>query len=116
MSYDQASQTYTGDTMMAAEQVDRLIAEKVMGWTLRDNLIYEDEVLLMHLSRWNPSCEIGDAWKVLSSLLLRGIDVRIATRGYSWCASISSSQQEFISESAPYAICRAALAAIAGIQ
>jgi len=55
-----------------SDKLDRLVAEKVMGWTVResdhDNNDYERYTNGWAVSRWNPSTSIEAAWEVVEHL------------------------------------------------
>ena len=56
-------------------KIDRLVAERVMGWTVResdaDDNDYERYSSGWAVSRWNPSTDIAEAWEVVRNLRKR---------------------------------------------
>jgi hypothetical protein len=52
--------------ILRIDEIDRLVAEKVMGWELCDYGFWETEVgPLDSETEFNPSTDISDAWLVL---------------------------------------------------
>ena len=119
------------DEMPAGREMDALIAEKVMGWRvhLRNTAWWvlaglENEsscgpikAMTCGSDRWSPSTDIVAAWKVL---------MKLQAMGYKW--TLGSSRAKTIAilmrhdnkdgiisadtDTAPLAICRAALKAL----
>lgn len=127
------------DTMPAGPEMDRLIAEKVMGWRLFN---YEtDEPAIDHLSsdgcawrdaqgrdgfdgeawKWAPSADIAHAWEVVEKME-DDHEWRIENdqgEQFPWLVEAMSLKDQSFgklvsaeAEAAPLAICRAALKAV----
>jgi Phage ABA sandwich domain len=114
---------------MNLREIDRLVAEKVMGW----EPFYDDGDLISFVtefgtlffsdddeSEWNPTIDIADAWQVVEKLKNTG-DVLIAKDfdDNQWEVEITIWQNESIhkhfvvkAETAPLAICLAALKSV----
>lgn len=114
------------DKLEAGRELDALIAEKVMGWTPHcqnpahyvevANSTSEMSVIQEVVAYWRPSTDIAAAWQVVEKLRAAG-----------WFYSLSdaveipeyivmfyqpdSPDAQAMDESAPLAICRAALKA-----
>lgn len=88
---------------MENREIDKLIAEKVMGWETEP------------FGPFFPSTNIQDAWSVVEKL---NFDVKVTKykdSGYQCHVFIPSNVQMVFAESAPMAICKAALKAV-GIE
>jgi hypothetical protein len=99
------------DEMEAGPAIDRLVAEKVMGWTIkpRHNGFTSPAT---HLS-WGPSEGIEDAWVVVERMIALGKMFSQCTHGHDneeW--SVSFGTANALADTAPLAICRAALKAV----
>lgn len=117
---------------LAGRALDALVAEKVMGWNLADRrrlrwgegpdcwITGDDEA---PTRQWfAPSIDIASAWKVVEKLdafggggvlylyLSRDAEDGWAARFYAWGASESCQAEWSKADTAPLAICRAALA------
>lgn len=106
--------------------VDRLVAEKVMGWAY-DGDVWQtrDKVDRYRPLSWSPSTIIGDAWEVYERVdengePILGSIVRCATTGGEWhygvFAKINPNAEDdeekegyYWNKSAPMAICITAL-------
>lgn len=119
-------------TLEAGPELDALVAEKVMGWTLLTKAhgklmgeVDKDGVLRMwcdgpaikrNVLDWSPSREIAAAWEVVEKLRLdprhRALSVIPTTFGYQ---VVSQLGHQADAETAPLAICRAALAALKAV-
>jgi len=88
-------------------ELDLLIAEKIMGWSGEGLKAAEVGVL------WSPSTRIADAWEVVEKLELSIAPYEIGPM--KWMASKTSyfiDSETESGETAPLAICRAALTAV----
>lgn len=109
--------------MQAGRELDALVAEKVMGWKLGDNrgapAWFAHDEFRCEVWQFKPSEDIAAAWEVVEKLgKTWWFDVELT--GNLWHAQFES--QEHISErqfaddystdSAPHAICKAALMAM----
>lgn len=98
----------TGDRRLDAE-----VAERVMGWREISTGTFEDEYGGLHTleatsyGQFSPSTNIADAWLVVEKL---GVSVGPRENGKWWAGKTA----EFgaIADTAPEAICKAALAAL----
>lgn len=127
---------------LSGRELDALVAEKVMGWTLRKsttgNTIASDSeggvyaldvVVYSGVTRWNPSTDIDAAWTVVERIRqiipeqtkTQTFSFQLCQTGIpggwycSFCVNNSDwSAQAFVEDaaSAPRAICEAALLAI----
>ena len=107
-------------------KIDRLVAERVMGWTVResepDDNDYERYINGWAVSRWNPSTDIAAAWGVVEHLRTRKDDpmvitmldnddgeyvIAFATRADRWTTREIGKHRD-----APLAICLAALRSV----
>lgn len=110
------------DDMPAGPEMDRLVAERVMGWEPKPPRwngwwYYEDHRPDEDSKCFQPSTNIAHAWEVVDRMKIRGDDVCLdfyrshdqwqvstnAPKGRGSCAS---------ADTAPLAICRAALKAV----
>ncbi len=110
---------------MTLDEMDRLVAEKIMGWDLAQKTTYgtDGPIILAFEGRgdptlfWKPTRDIKQAWEVLESVaegkqhqvsydFLYGVNERT---GYN--VSIDRIWYESFSPTAPLAICIAALKA-----
>lgn len=110
------------DTPLTNRQIDALIAEKVMGWTLDSNIeetnVYwvDSEGNIMGwpdgVEQWAPSAYIGDAWQVLEKFETND-DIFLRTEVKGWTCNIETDEGGYIGygDTAPMAICVAALKA-----
>lgn len=109
---------------MNLTRINLLIAEKLMGWKLvtygQDKYFSRPDGSAFRYERWNPTTIISDAWKVLEKLESLG-DVLIAKDFNSsqweveitiWQYGVIQKHFEVAAESAPLAICLAALKVI----
>ena len=114
--------------MPAGPEMDALIAELVMGWkwavdecehpTLNDGRCLKPDGIVVY---FRPSRQIADAWQVVEYLRgqpwYRGVSVTDApTQGGSYTCEIWTKrggmmgrEVEYVADTAPLAICRAAL-------
>jgi len=119
------------DQMPAGPEMDRLVAEKVMGWRLdvahpgqqiwRD-LTANRNRTTSHLESYrdfSPSTSIAHAWEMVEAL--KGFDVFLnlqVRENKCWCSAEDYSGNELFSrfwaETASLVICRAALKAVTG--
>lgn len=105
---------------MNKHEIDRLIAEKVMGFTpIEDSgcvigFETEGETLFFSddcWSDWSPSADIGDAWQVAEKFKERNI---LSSAGSYYC-TLKGDDGRFYAgedEAAPMAICLAALKSV----
>ena len=94
------------DSLEAGPKLDALIAEKVMGGKLglRGMGVSWDTVGY----GWSPSTSIADAWEVV--LKLQGFSIGKVGGSGEWCCSCYGGLAS--ADTAPLAICRAALKAV----
>ena len=88
-------------------ELDRLVAERVMRWTLDEKGWQEN---------FKPSVDIVAAWKVVNRLREKQFDIMIKTLKDRWEVLISDSDKILdwyaTAPELPLAICRAALLAV----
>ena len=118
---------------MNLRKIDRLVAEKVMGWRLKSfpgegggfsAWLNDDEKIIKYENNctlhaqpydfWKPSTNIADAWQVVKKFYEKGDKVIVTnTLGGNWCCYIHAGLGQFsaIAETAPLAICLAAMKA-----
>ncbi|EZP77579.1 hypothetical protein H839_08099 [Parageobacillus genomosp. 1] len=113
---------------MNLREIDRLVAEKVMGWEpeeiegsayLSGYVLYKREEP-PHIPdyQFKPSTNVADAWKVVEKLREKELYVDIDTFAEHYDVRVVSGPNEVghsLSETAPLAICLAALKA-AGVE
>jgi hypothetical protein len=99
---------------MTPEQINREIAEKVMGWIQNGTAAYSDpnngEVWFW--DEWNPAERIDHAWMVVEKL---GATIQVGPNHdksvcYFWLGNGVGAHEE--ADTAPMAICLAALEAV----
>lgn len=117
------------DEMEAGRELDALVAEKVMEWMWYDgrgtggpSYWQDKDGEYSWCAYWNPSTEIADAWEVVEALRDKGFIVNILIDSPENSTLVSCSLHkpdlyetmivEQIAETAPLAICRAALKAV----
>ncbi|HEY8542624.1 MAG TPA: hypothetical protein VIL29_09590 [Pseudothermotoga sp.] len=112
---------------MKLREIDRLVAEKVMGW----EPYYDDGDLISFITdagslffsdddecEWNPTTTIQHAWQVVEKLIDNGYDFTIYNHNKEFNVEINIEEDDkhlwFYGEanSAPLAICLAALKAV----
>lgn len=116
----------------AGPELDRLIAEKVMGWTvyqipgmsiqprgepeMRPAIEYRKDGSLTYSEAddeslfWSPSTDITHAWEVVERMIALGKALSMATHGHDneeW--SVTFGRSNALAHTAELAICRAAL-------
>jgi len=119
------------DEMEAGPELDRLVAEEVMGWTVEE---HDGKPLHIHktadkrhwiwLCHWEASADIGIAWEVVEWLSEESVGPSPVTLGgglndddLEWCCEVGpynsngDARAEAYAPTAPLAICRAALKA-----
>ena len=108
---------------MNLPEIDRLVATKVMGWKmfeikLTDSRViggfYDDGKIFIGVGEWSPTSDIRVAWQVVKKFYEKGDKVTVTnTLGGNWCCYVSTGTSQFsaIAETAPLAICLAALKA-----
>lgn len=101
-----------------ASELDTKVAEVVMGWTRVDDLHYRDAngQYMTDGSTFSPSTDWGDAGLVVEKMRQQGRDFVMESNGGEWWAQFAGTEP-FLSghsdgDTAPLAICRAALAAL----
>jgi hypothetical protein len=119
-------------TLEAGRELDTLVAEKVMGWTKWRSPVVprgsaEPDCWLTNdrtsptfkIAHWSPSTDIACAWQVVERMRDRGFALELHYEfgcSIQWVADFSndgwSSTGEQLGDTAPLAICRAALAAV----
>ncbi|RBW69679.1 BC1872 family protein [Bacillus taeanensis] len=104
---------------MDNQEINRLIAEKVMGYELVYNEKFELNGWKMGEKSWAgsfiPSASIEDAWKVVEKLREDQIKMDIVCQPENYVVYVSSANNESLeikSKTAPEAICLAALKAV----
>ncbi|GAB7387388.1 hypothetical protein BSNK01_12240 [Bacillaceae bacterium] len=113
--------------MEAGRELDALVAEKVMGWTYRKlptldegAWVIEEKEPVIWESRWKPSIRIKDAWLVVEKMIDSGFDLHLDADWkngvYYYCefSNLIGGLGVFghEAETAPLAICLAALKAV----
>lgn len=130
-----------GATPLTDEQIDRAVSERVMGWHYEQidagggayharwyddsgNLVFRYMVSEHSVlgTRWRPSTSIADAWRVLEKFQSTHNIYLVTIEKYRWCCDLEGANgaapaggDEHVSEmaeTAPRAICLAALAAV----
>lgn len=116
---------------MNNREIDRLIAEKVMGWEVKEipSKKFLDAYVLykrpnqsnINDHQWNPSTYIQDAWQIVEKFDFASVD-RITGYGEFYNVTLSVAEEdgtysevEAKADTAPMAICLAALKAV-GIE
>lgn len=124
------------DTLEAGPELDALVAEKVMGWIGRENELWTDRAT-GKVQKWGtdncttindattsfyfrPSTDIAAAWEIIEKKCIPyvKVDARGLHRGgqhFRWVCQIwngSSAEILGLAQTAPLAICRAALKAV----
>lgn len=111
--------------MEAGRELDALVADRVMGWksTGGRHLAWEkgNGLITWEDSSWGngfrPSTEIYAAWEVVEKFFRKGTQTLIIGcrgRAFSFRCYWNGNRGEAIADSAPLAICRAALMAVMG--
>lgn len=107
----------------AGRELDAMIAERIMGWRWHEVLAvwspypYSTLAETRSASEWCPSTDIAVAWEVLEVMHGRGFGIEVFRYGKSeglevlWFVDIGGADT-VSAETAPLAICRAALAAL----
>jgi hypothetical protein len=106
--------------MEAGEEIDKLVAEKVMGWYVSSYGLVDREhkpgdVFLGDVCEcWSPSFSISAAWEVVNKLKEQSDIVDVWHESWEWHCDIGSygDCQTVKADTAPLAICRAALLAV----
>jgi len=97
------------------EDIDREVAEKVMGWNPNEDGDWDTpdgHWCGYYEHEWHPSTSISDAWQVVET-----IDDCLHLKEHGakgiWCAMFCGLMQEWEhGDTAPLAICKAALKAV----
>ena len=106
------------DKMEAGPEMDALVAERVMGWTA------ERKPGLPHLwlppghfiSGWSPSTDISAAWQVVEKMLEKHEAFHLEyIPDKQWYAMFWFATYFTSADTAPLAICRAALKAVVDV-
>lgn len=87
---------------MKNREIDTLVAEKVMGWKVSDELVFFDENGLL-LPDFRPSQDISDAWRVVKKMG----DNEFFDKWFTYFANY-----HYMHEITPEEICLAALEAV----
>lgn len=108
--------------MEAGPEMDRAIAERVMGWHARGfdgkwHDWYDQHEFVRGLSRWQPSTNIAHAWEVLTAIRQRLFSVRNRFSDEVKAQMVTASGEHIAWPDAlfflgPEHICRAALMAL----
>lgn len=114
---------------MNNEELNKLVAEKVMEWKVESEVIFDEEIRLPFTKRWwvdkdgnyanqyhfVPSERIEDAWKVAEALRKLG-EFNIGNDSSEWISEMCTFNDggidkyfEVTNESAPMSICLVAL-------
>ncbi len=109
--------------MPAGGEMDCLIAEKVMGWWLEAHMCNppipvaymnpKDRAWYRKAEDWAPSTNIAHAWEVVERMIVLGKMFSMGSHGHDnedWSAIFGSIGG--YADTAPLAICRAALKAV----
>ena len=111
------------DDLPPGRELDALVAEKVMGWTLdpegcwldRENDYADtgwgDEWNTYNLPVWSPSVDIAAAWTLLEKAIADGGTPQIYYSSGLWWVILAGLSQAVSGETAPLAICHAVLQA-----
>ena len=96
---------------MTLDELDRLAAEKVMGWYLVFGGWFPEpdsrSKLIMSIHYWQPTRNIAQAWECLEKFKY----VSIKSYGENWRVWVDDSENCFVEETAPLAITKACLKA-----
>jgi len=96
--------------MFDINKIDKLIAEKVMGWTHCNYGFWETEFGELDVeSEWNPSVDIGDAWKVAEKVSETTGRLMLTKVHDGFACELEWNGNYGFHKSAPMAICSAAL-------
>ncbi|TCJ98221.1 UNVERIFIED_ORG: hypothetical protein BDK47_1187 [Anoxybacillus amylolyticus] len=105
---------------MDSRAIDRLVAEKVMGWVqgeyAKDKWYYKKNEQIQGMAKfindWNPSTNIADAWQVVEKFEI--VEINRIMDGYSCEITLFDPFRIRRGEAktAPLAICLAALKAV----
>ena len=96
------------DEMPAGTEMDRCVAEKVMGWDPSEWHQGQD------CRRWKPSNDIAHAWEVVEKIRDRyavSLHAGILPSGFTPYAAMVKGIKSY-ADTAPLAICRAVLKAV----
>lgn len=121
------------EEIAAGAELNALMAEKVMGWTRQPDYNYwmtfqgDTFNLHGHIATWSPSALIADAWQVVERVYAIMRSGKMTGKTFylncsepnehnpdRWCASFEEDEAEgetceATADTAPLAICRAAL-------
>lgn len=92
------------------DKLDRLAAEKIMGWRLNGEIETSSWVggpVELHVGLWWPTRNIAQAWQLISRLYHLAIRIHNTTGG--WCAVVGFEME--VEQTAPLAIVKACLRA-----
>ncbi len=98
----------SGARLTAGPELDRIVAERVMGLTDASDDDYR---------AWQPSTNIAHAWEVVERLRPTGARLILTDYGPDWDAVFRRSDDTYEcaqADTAPLAICLAALRAVGG--
>jgi hypothetical protein len=111
------------------DDLNAQVAEKVMGWVYVPSFIgnavtmappswSQGDNVYIETAKWNPSTSIADAWLVVEEMRRRGWQVDVVTDDPGWSCwlhrlggKLGKPQHYVSADTAPEAICRAALEA-----
>lgn len=105
--------------MSAGSGMDILIAEKVMKWKERVHFDYVDGIIAhyvtgtMDVVKFEPSTDINAAWMVVEMLRINHRVDMVIDSDYYVCVMSIDAMYESNADSAPEAICKVALLALA---
>ena len=107
----------TTSDLPAGADLDRLVAEKVMGWKPVPCTCHKDQTKIPGRSNgdgvhFNPSTNIAHAWEVVARFTPRGVKVMHFEEHGTWAANFGYQAMNSLADTAPLAICRAALEAV----
>lgn len=105
--------------MKPGRELDALVAEKVMGWQVGSSIypwLVVDGKVTQRLAEWSPSTDIAAAWEVLTSPKFCCWVMKSDHESGLITAQVEHDGNRRIaqSETAPHAICLAALRAVGG--
>lgn len=96
-------------------EIDKLVGQHVMGWTFvpgPEGSWYDAGVLLVATEDWSPTTDIHEAWQIVDKLRHEGHALTIFTQTDGWGCATSKGVDAGYADTAPMAICLAALAAV----
>lgn len=102
------------DQMPAGLELDRLVAEKVMGWHRDCDRWMAGDQMRGWAFEWNPSTNIAHAWEAVDRILSnQGRNLNLQVKAGTCFAHFCGTTEGARADTPPLAICRAALWACA---